>query len=82
MWTLYSLGAFGVMFVVGYFYARWQAKKIASQRQEIEKMQSKNEALTKELDNAKQRKKIDEASHRLDADGVDEQLRAHGYFRD
>ncbi|MBE2896754.1 DUF2681 domain-containing protein [Pasteurellaceae bacterium HPA106] len=59
-----------------------QKRLLAEKEQEIIKERTKAAALAKELDNAQQRKKINEASARLDADGVDEQLHTHGYFRD
>ncbi|MBE2895470.1 DUF2681 domain-containing protein [Pasteurellaceae bacterium HPA106] len=82
MWSLYALGAFGVTFVVGYLHARAQAKKIAQQRQEIEKVRSEKAVIAKELNNAEQRKQIDAASRRLSGNGVDDSLQSKGYFRD
>lgn len=82
MSLVYLWAVIGSVILIGYFYLRWQAKKIAKQKQEIEKVKAEARAIAEELDNADKRKQIEQANQRLNANGIDDQLQSRDWLRD
>ncbi|AWX15218.1 hypothetical protein CEP48_03135 [Mergibacter septicus] len=78
----YSWGAIGIVILTGYFYLRCQSKKIAEQKQQIERIKVEAKAIAEEMENAEKRKQIEQANQRLNDDSIDKQLQSKSYFRD
>ncbi|WNY75958.1 DUF2681 domain-containing protein [Pasteurella multocida] len=82
MWQIYALCALSIAMIAICLYIRWQNKKIASQKLEIEFIRAEAKAVAEEMENADKRKKIEQANIRLNPNGVDDQLQSKGYFRE
>ncbi|MFW8120859.1 hypothetical protein, partial [Klebsiella pneumoniae] len=76
---LYLVLVFGGAYLAGFSYVRYCYYKTKKAEREAEVARKETQAISKELENAEQRKKIEQANRRLTAHGVDEQLQSKGW---